>query len=80
MSRAGPTQEALLELEKLRSAGSESGRSRASIAARSQGEFRTLTVSGEISLARLSVSTVAGGNASIDLVGAIVQRGPVEVR
>jgi hypothetical protein len=36
--------------------------------------------SGEISLARLTVSTVATSNASVDLVSAIVQRGPVEVR
>lgn len=37
-------------------------------------------VSGEISLARLTVSNVASGNASVDLVGSIVQRGPVEVQ
>ncbi|HYQ27597.1 MAG TPA: hypothetical protein VER04_10260 [Polyangiaceae bacterium] len=35
---------------------------------------------GEISLARLTISNVASKNASVDLVGAIVQRGPVEVR
>jgi hypothetical protein len=38
------------------------------------------TVSGEISLARLTVSNVVSGNASVDLVGGIVQRGSVEVR
>jgi hypothetical protein len=37
-------------------------------------------VSGEISLARLTTSNVAGGNASVDLVGAAVQRGAVEVQ
>lgn len=38
------------------------------------------TVSGEISLARLTVSNVVSGNASVDLVGGIVQRGSVEVQ
>ncbi|HWA78257.1 MAG TPA: hypothetical protein VG937_38240 [Polyangiaceae bacterium] len=37
-------------------------------------------ISGEISLARLTVATVAGSNANIDLVGAAVLRGTVEVR
>ncbi len=37
-------------------------------------------VSGELSLTRLSISTVTSGNASVDLVGAVVQKGPVEVR
>jgi len=37
-------------------------------------------VSGELSLARLTVSNVASGNASVDLVGASVQRGAVEVQ
>ena len=37
-------------------------------------------VAGEISLARLTISNVASKNASVALVGAIVQRGPVEVR
>jgi len=36
--------------------------------------------SGEISLARLSVSNVSSENATIALVGAVVQRGPLEVR
>lgn len=37
-------------------------------------------VSGPISLARLTVSNVANGNASIDLVGAVVRTGTIEVR
>jgi hypothetical protein len=37
-------------------------------------------VSGGISLARLTVSTVTSSNASIDLVGAVVQTGAVEVQ
>jgi len=37
-------------------------------------------VSSEITLARLSVSTVTSGNATLDLVGAVVQKGPVQVR
>jgi len=37
-------------------------------------------LSGEISLARLTVSKVTGGNASVALVGSIVQRGLVEVQ
>jgi hypothetical protein len=36
-------------------------------------------VSGEISLARLTVSNVASSNASVDLVGAVIQKGPLEV-
>ena len=37
-------------------------------------------VSGEISLARLTTTNLASSNASIDLVGAVVQRGPLEVQ
>lgn len=37
-------------------------------------------ISGEISLARLTVSNVVGSNASVDLVGAFVQTGAVEVQ
>jgi hypothetical protein len=35
---------------------------------------------GKITLARLTVSTVASGNATIDLVGAVVQAGPLAVQ
>jgi hypothetical protein len=35
---------------------------------------------GKISLARLTISTVASGNAMIDLVGAVVQAGPLVVQ
>jgi hypothetical protein len=37
-------------------------------------------VSGEISLARLTISNVTNENASIDLVGAVVQRSAFEAR
>ncbi|MES1186596.1 MAG: hypothetical protein ABUL60_22475 [Myxococcales bacterium] len=37
-------------------------------------------ISGEISLARLTISNVASSNASIDLVGAVVQTGPFEAQ
>lgn len=37
-------------------------------------------VTGEISLSRLSIVSVTSANASIDLVGAVVQNGPVEVQ
>jgi hypothetical protein len=35
---------------------------------------------GKIKLARLTISTVASGNATIDLVGAVIQAGPVVVK
>jgi hypothetical protein len=34
---------------------------------------------GKIKLARLTISTVASGNATIDLVGAVIQAGPLAV-
>ena len=37
-------------------------------------------VSSELTLARLSVSTVTSGNSTVALVGAVVQKGPVEVQ
>lgn len=37
-------------------------------------------VSSELTLARLSVSTVTSANSTVDLVGAVVQKGPVEVQ
>jgi hypothetical protein len=37
-------------------------------------------VSSELTLTRLSIATVTSGNASMDLVGAVVQKGPVEIR
>jgi hypothetical protein len=39
----------------------------------------TLSVgqNGEIKLARLTISTVTSGNATIDLVGAVIQAGPL---
>jgi hypothetical protein len=41
----------------------------------------TLSVgqNGEIKLARLTISTVTSGNATIDLVGAVIQAGPLAV-
>lgn len=44
--------------------------------------LRPLSVeqNGKIKLARLTISTVASGNATIDLVGAVVQAGPLAVR
>lgn len=41
---------------------------------------RLRLVSGPISLARLTTTNVANGNASIDLVGAVVRTGTIEVR
>jgi hypothetical protein len=37
-------------------------------------------VSGEISLARLTISSTSSGNAAIDLVGAVVNRGQIQVQ
>jgi hypothetical protein len=34
---------------------------------------------GKIKLARLTISTVASGNATIDLVGAVIQAGPLAI-
>jgi hypothetical protein len=39
----------------------------------------TAEQNGKIKLARLTVSTVAGGNATIDLVGAVIQAGPLAI-
>ena len=34
---------------------------------------------GKIKLARLTISTVTSGNATIDLVGAVIQAGPLAI-